>query len=609
MQSAPKLASAITFVGILWFVSTCLVHDLHSRDPIHNKINAKLPSLSAIEQRILTLENAMLGGDHTSSPPPTHPKEPILTPATSHEASHPIEVPAAPKTDSTSMFGGDTLLFPSIWEGIKGPFGPKEFEFGISKDEPMPITHAGHEMDHKHHEHWHTGETERSHPCYRLFDFGFLEHWKEQLRPICTPGEGEQSGVPVILTPSDPAPSTLPPGGLQCRKTVHPRLNAPTAPHTICDGKNVVFNPRQLTAAKCCKHRPGYMCGGKATYHHYAKGAFQASCNIVDTNPSGRGVNLANFPADHLKDIFDSWEPSNKRAPNTTVAEAAVTMFVTREKGEHVNMYHTLTDWYMAWQTLRVIGVAPGAVQVIILDNHDPGPLDGFWDQVISRGAPMRRAAKLEAPILAPRAVWSPPGYSNMLLGKNWNDCKRPMRMMEAFVADVDDAYEGAHNNNLETLKILFIPRRPYVTDQVDHKFVGRQIDNQDEVIEFIKKYPGVELNVVDFAHIPLKDQIHAAASSDAMIGMHGAALAHSLWLPSWGGLLEMGSRANLGMFFHKIARWAGIHYENWINPNPRNYREDSLGDYTKVDLESLEPNLQRMLEAVKKRKEAAFQQ
>ena len=57
--------------------------------------------------------------------------------------------------------------------------------------------------------------------CYKLFDFGVLETWKKAKKELCMPG-------------SDPDDSAL-----TCRVMRHPRLNAPTAPHTICDGRNV----------------------------------------------------------------------------------------------------------------------------------------------------------------------------------------------------------------------------------------------------------------------------------------------------------------------------------------------------------------------------------
>jgi len=309
-----------------------------------------------------------------------------------------------------------------------------------------------------------------------------------------------------------------------------------------------------------------------------------------------------------LKDIFDSWRTLDEINGQIAVSPTTVVMFVTREKGEHVNMYHTLTDWYMAWQTLRVVKISASSVQVIILDGHSPGPLDSFWHQVIGKKLPMVRAAELEDPMVIPHAIWNPPGYSNILLGKKWKDCQKPMRMMEAFVADVDDAYQGAHNEDPEKISILYISRKPYRLEHVNHDFVGRQVDNEDEVIKALKEIKNVTVIVADFAKMSLTEQIAKSASADVMIGMHGAALSHSLWMPSWGSLVEMGSRHGLGVFFWKIAKWAGIHFENWVNTRyPSGFRKDSNGDYTTVTLESFLPQVNRAIDTARRRKLAAF--
>ena len=44
----------------------------------------------------------------------------------------------------------------------------------------------------------------------------------------------------------------------------------------------------------------------------------------------------------------------------------------------------------------------------------------------------------------------------------------------------------------------------------------------------------------VDFVHLTYEEQVRAVASTDILIGMHGAALTHSLLLPPWGGVMEL---------------------------------------------------------------------
>ena len=69
-------------------------------------------------------------------------------------------------------------------------------------------------------------------------------------------------------------------------------------PHVLCNAENLMVDPAHMSRASCPKHRPGYLCRSR-TYHHYAKGAFRLACDVS-------GLELADFPKDHLKDIMES---------------------------------------------------------------------------------------------------------------------------------------------------------------------------------------------------------------------------------------------------------------------------------------------------------------
>lgn len=66
-------------------------------------------------------------------------------------------------------------------------------------------------------------------------------------------------------------------------------------------------------------------------------------------------------------------------------------MFVTRERGEHVNMFHSMTDFLNAFQSLEMLEIDPKNVQVVLLDDHAAGPFDSLWNTVFSQRSPMRR--------------------------------------------------------------------------------------------------------------------------------------------------------------------------------------------------------------------------
>jgi hypothetical protein len=44
------------------------------------------------------------------------------------------------------------------------------------------------------------------------------------------------------------------------------------------------------------------------------------------------------------------------------MCKGGVTLFVTRERGEHVNMYHSMTDFFNAFMTVEMVDVDPKQV-------------------------------------------------------------------------------------------------------------------------------------------------------------------------------------------------------------------------------------------------------
>ena len=55
------------------------------------------------------------------------------------------------------------------------------------------------------------------------------------------------------------------------------------------------------------------------------------------------------------------------------------TLLVTREIREHANVFHMLTDMLNAYISVRTMGWEGLPRQVVLLDNHPPGPFDPLW--------------------------------------------------------------------------------------------------------------------------------------------------------------------------------------------------------------------------------------
>ena len=412
--------------------------------------------------------------------------------------------------------------------------------------------------------------------CYHTFGSGYLTWWAKRAKTLCR-GDGGGGG---------------PRGELTCRVHTHPLLNPPTGPHTLCDARGLVVDWRKLAPAACVKHRPGWKCGPGA-YNHYAPGALSAACATA----SRRGLDLKQFPKDHLRDIFGSFN----RAPATPAAvheeDTGVTLFVTRERGEHVNIAHTVTDWFAAFQALRVLAVDPARVAVVILDNHVQGRFDPLWGTLFSRRRPLARAAALRRNATAVRyahAVFSPPGYSSVLLTTPWHEtrCHGVVDSLQEFSQFVLDRVGVAWEDSLARagpVRILFVSRKPYNAKDTKHAFMGRQIVNEDDIVRKLQTDPALKAAAsvvrVDFARIPIEDQIRAVAAADVMIGMHGAGLAHALWLPRNGAMVELRVKNDAHWrIFENYAQWGGRGVHVWVNKNKANFRKDKAGDYLTID-------------------------
>eukprot|EP00474_Spongospora_subterranea_P011192 CRZ11650.1 hypothetical protein [Spongospora subterranea] len=388
---------------------------------------------------------------------------------------------------------------------------------------------------------------------------------------------------------------------LSCRVTTLPDQPEATRPHTLCNGSEIYLDPSKLAPAFCPEYRPGYLCDPIASYNHYGRGAFSfnAPCRHLPQ------FTMDKFPQDHLKDIFSSVVCRDTITSNQNKSMALLdgtTLLITRERGEHFNLFHAATDWLNAFMSIVLLDVPFENVSVLLLDDHAPSNLDIVWDVVFSRRRPTQRARRLPESVLIEHGVFVPAGYSSILYKSNEHglSCdpgKDGVGLMRAFARHVVTSFNITARRH-DHIRILLVLRKPYSSGQFEHKFIGRQIDNEDDVISMIRSLPGTELTVVDFAKVPLRDQIDQVHSSDVMIGMHGAGLLHAFWLPLHGALVEIRPTPNMGWrCFRNIAIQVGLIYDEYTNDEfPSNYREDARGDYTIIDVKKLENKLKTVI-------------
>ncbi|XP_029456924.1 EGF domain-specific O-linked N-acetylglucosamine transferase [Rhinatrema bivittatum] len=92
-----------------------------------------------------------------------------------------------------------------------------------------------------------------------------------------------------------------------------------------------------------------------------------------------------------------------------------------------------------------------------------------------------------------------------------------------------------------------------------------RRILNQDKLVNALKTISLLEVQVVDYKYKELGflEQLRITHNSDIFIGMHGAGLAHLLFLPDWAVIFELYNCEDFGCY-SDLARLRGVHYITW---------------------------------------------
>jgi hypothetical protein len=270
---------------------------------------------------------------------------------------------------------------------------------------------------------------------------------------------------------------------------------------------------------------------------------------------------------------------------------------------------------------------AAATVGVLLMDEQAAGPFDALFARLfapehgVQRGSALKAAAGADA-VVCPRVVFSPPGYTNFLFAHLFSDgdCTQPTHLLRAFRRFASAALGLAHwlepalrapaASAAVTLRVTVISRRPYQR-WVDHSFVGRQVDNEAEVLEARLRVSvgattvdvAVAATLVDLVSLSAVEQAALVARSDVLVGMHGAALSHVVHAPPWAALLELWPKTrDMWRCFEHLAHMAGAEYARWANAHPAAFRTDERGDYTRVDVGELGGLFRAVAERVARR-------
>ena len=286
-------------------------------------------------------------------------------------------------------------------------------------------------------------------------------------------------------------------------------------------------------------------------------------------------LRLAGAPADLVPPLRHAW----LQAILSTVEQARNGRDQAKQKREltlmavrygYANMFHTVTDLYNAFLVLRFLRQSPQRTRVILADGHPASPLDPLWMSLFgetTRISAWKGRHRFGALVLNPLGLDSPlellqlPGvplveeFRTFVLRRMGASAERPRR---------------------PPVRVTFVWRRNYHAHPRNPAgVIHRKIANEKELIDTLQGHrfgTRLEVKAVVLEELTIAEQLRVAASTDLLVGMHGAGLAHTLFLPPGAGLVELFPAyfSPESRYFRRMAEWRGLYYQGWQNTDPR---------------------------------------
>ena len=341
--------------------------------------------------------------------------------------------------------------------------------------------------------------------------------------------------------------------GLRIHSHDAPATPEATHPHVVVDAANLVIDFARIGRRDDLRHRLGYL-PSKNGYLDYREGAligFEAK--EIEWPCEER------FPRDHMRAIFDGMQIVD-RQPNVHRIVDEPVLFISREPRENGNLFHAVTDWLSAFSACRMLDLDPREVTVALMDGNAPTGVDDGW-KALFPGRPVDRlGAWGAAAVLFRRAIFPSPGYSSFLYSDLMSDVPEtlaPVGLLGDFAASIAGGFgiRSQPRNAQEPLRVTLVARRPGARVPA-----LRQFRHEQALAAAIGAAVGGEVAVHDFAALSLRDQVDVVSATDILVGAHGAALTHLLFLPRHGVAVEVvarPARATYRLFPH-MATWSG---------------------------------------------------
>ena len=351
-----------------------------------------------------------------------------------------------------------------------------------------------------------------------------------------------------------------------------------------CNGNFVALNKEFLVANNVILDRSfssARSAGGEAIqavlnqneeseYYNLRRGFFKFRCDKIP---------VERFDDKHIRsNHLNAWmeasipiSPSHKYLKYTP--HGGVTVAVTRY--EYVNLYHTMSDWYNTFLVTQYLNVTFADITILFIDAHPAGDLDRVWTTLFSSAI---RLGSLPKVTEFASLVWNIIGYKSLFTRFELLDLPLVEEFRDYFLTR---HHLSAVDSPLDCrkLNILIVWRRNYVAHPRNPTgSVKRKFANESEMLNTLNTHfaghnvQGIQLDLYD-----MQTQLGYIASTDILIGMHGAGMTHVLFLPKHAGVIEILPQfgPTVTEHFGSISKWRHLHYTQYKNNNAVNEGSD----------------------------------
>ena len=314
----------------------------------------------------------------------------------------------------------------------------------------------------------------------------------------------------------------------------------------------------------------------KDEFFSYRKGFWSMHCNSNDSSSVSQNA----FPWLPYLDVKSGVSNVTSGGLTQSNTEKRFTIAITRE--DYCNLHNFVRQMFNAFLLMMIYKKEPKEMAILFLDAHPTCILDSSWRLIFGH---VYWASRLSGPVLYKNIIW---GFKEGDSQLTQFDLKN-ISYIEEFRSYFLQEYNLNANSTLECRRVVItiILRHNQVFHPRNQKgIVGRKIYNEDEIINaLVQTFPNACVQAVRMESLTMRGQLETISTTDLLIGMHGAGMTHTIFLPRHAAVLEMLPKGfKIGrhwyLCYQRITEWRGLKYQSWEN------FEDSLekpGEYTVI--------------------------